>query len=129
MTADDPGSRAAERAESAGRRTRELSERLTRLASGWPSSEDDVRAAHEAAEQSATHSEEAHQRAAARHEQAAQAHEAAARLHDDAADMGVGDPDRHRRQAAGHREGAAADREAAGHREAAADDAAGGGAR
>jgi hypothetical protein len=115
MDPEDPGQRAAERAASAGRRTRELSERLTRLAAGQPSDVHTLREAQEQAEMAVERARVAAERAQLGHERAARTHERTAERHESAARLGSGDVGGHRDRAAHHRQAAEEDRRAAEH--------------
>jgi hypothetical protein len=110
---EDTGRRAADRAAAAGRRARELSDRLARLAAGQQPDVDSVREARAQAEAAAERARESLEHARAGHVRAARAHQRTAELHESAARDGVGDAEEHRGRAAGHRLAAAEDERAA----------------
>lgn len=113
MEPEDARQRAAERAASAGRRTRELSDRLLRLTAGQQPDADSVREAQAQAEVAAERARESLERARVGHERAAHTHDRTAELHEAAARAGVGDAEDHRSRAADHRHAAEEDRRAA----------------
>lgn len=113
MEPEDAGDRAAERAASAGRRTRELSDRLARLTAGHQPDADSVLEAQAQAEVAAERARESLERARAGHQRAARTHDRTAELHEAAARAGVGDAEDHRSRAADHRAAAEEDRRAA----------------
>jgi len=104
MQSQDPGAEAAERAAAAGRRTKEIADRLTRLAEGRRSETSDVEHAQEHAGEARKRAQESFRRAMAGHERAARSHERAAQAHEEAARRGIGDPAEHERQAEQHRD-------------------------
>ncbi len=83
------GQRPAERAASADRRTRELSDRLARLTAGQPDA-DSVPEAQAQAEVAAERARESLEHAEVGHQRAARTHDRTAELHD-AQDGGVRD--------------------------------------
>jgi hypothetical protein len=109
MDARDAGAEAAERADAAGRRTKEIADRLTRLATGERTAVADVQVAQERAEEARLRARESVDRARLGHERAARSHERTAEAHDQAARRGVGDAADHTRLAEQHRRDAAAD--------------------
>lgn len=99
---EDPGARAAERAEAARQRSAELNQRLDRLRRGEPVDPLDVERAEVAAE-------EARERAAAMHASLAEARESAAAAHESVADAAEtagqqGFAEAHRAEAASDRQ-------------------------
>jgi hypothetical protein len=123
MEPRDAAADAAERAEAAGRRTREIADRLTRLAQGRRSEISDVALAQQHAEEARERAQASMERSAAGHERAARSHERAAAAHEEAARRGIGDVAEHERHARAHRDGALADlHEAASDRERAVPD-------
>jgi len=115
MDPRDAGTEAAERAEFAGRRTKEIAERLTRLTADQRPDPGDVRIAQQHAEEARQRAEESLRRAIAGHERAARSHERAAEVHEQAARRGIGDVAEHERRAELHRRGAQADHHEAAH--------------
>jgi len=113
MDPHDAGTEAAERAQSASRRTHEIAERLTRLAADRRSEVGDVWIAQQHAEEARQRAEESLRRAVAGHERAARSHERAAEVHEQAARRGLGDVAEHERQAERHRRDAQADHDEA----------------
>jgi hypothetical protein len=113
MDPQEAAAAAADRANDAQRRTREIADRLTRLASGRRSDAADVHAAYENAELARSRAEESFQRAMAGHERAAESHERAAQAHEEALRRGIGNAEQHRSSANRHRQSAQADREEA----------------
>ncbi|MGR7023076.1 hypothetical protein [Geodermatophilus sp. URMC 62] len=113
MDPRDAGADAAERAESAGRRTQEIAERLTRLATERRSGTGDVGIAQQHAEEARQRAEESLRKAIAGHERAAHSHERAAEVHEQAARRGLGDVAEHERRAEQHRRDARADHDEA----------------
>jgi hypothetical protein len=105
----DAAADAAERAEAAGRRTREIAERLTRLAQGRAPDGADVQRALRSAEEARHRAVRSFERSISGHERAAQSHERAAAAHEEAARRGIGDRAEHERRAQEHRLGALAD--------------------
>jgi DNA-binding helix-hairpin-helix protein with protein kinase domain len=106
---NDASGLAAERAESAGRRARELGERLTRLAAGHGSDDVDLDEARDRAQQAAVHARVSRERARAGHERAAQTHERTAQVHERAALSDADHREAHLRAADEHRQAAVAD--------------------
>jgi hypothetical protein len=109
MESQDAGAAAAARAEAAGRRTKEIADRLTRLAGGHAPDSADVRAAQQRADEAQERAQESLDRAVMGHERAARSHEHTAQVHDAARRRGLGDAAEHARRAEQHRRDAAAD--------------------
>jgi colicin import membrane protein len=109
----DAGAAAAARAEAAGRRTQEIADRLTRLATGQASDAADLQAAQQRADEAQDRAQRSLDRAVRGHERAALSHERTAAVHDEALRLGLGDAAEHRLRAEEHRRDAAADREEA----------------
>jgi len=113
MEPREAGAEAAERAEAAGRRTKEIADRLTRLAQGRRSEHSDVDVAAQHAREARERAETSFERSLAGHERAARSHDRAAAVHEEAAVRGIGDVAEHERRAVQHRRDAVADREEA----------------
>jgi hypothetical protein len=113
MEPQNAGAAAAARAEAAGRRTKEIAERLARLAGGHPSDPADLRAARQRAEEAQERAQQSLDRAVAGHERAARSHDHTAEVHDEARRRGLGDAAEHGRRADQHRRDAEADRQEA----------------
>ncbi|SOD97738.1 hypothetical protein [Blastococcus haudaquaticus] len=113
MEPQDAREAAEARAEAAGRRTREISDRLTRLAEGQRPSETDLKDAQQRADDAQERAKKSLDRAVIGHERAALSHERTAAVHDEARRRGFGDAAEHARLAEQHRRDAAADREGA----------------
>jgi colicin import membrane protein len=109
----DAGAAAAARAEAAGRRTKEIADRLTRLAAGKASNSADLQAALQRADEAQDRAQHSLDRAVRGHERAALSHDRTAAVHDEALRLGLGDAAEHVLRAEEHRRGAAADREEA----------------
>jgi hypothetical protein len=105
----DAAAKAAARADAASRRTREIADRLTRLAQGRRPGLSDVQLAQERADEAARRAQESLQRSIDGHERAARSHERAAEAHEEAVRRRVGDAAEHARRARTHRDGAVAD--------------------
>jgi hypothetical protein len=111
---------AHDRAEQAGRRAEEARDRLAELrrqsssasSGGKPegSTPEDAFRAEQLAAVSRRRALQAAERAVAAIIASAEVHESAAAMHNHMADLGRGDPQKHRELARGHREAAAADR-------------------
>jgi chromosome segregation ATPase len=120
--AADAAGNAAQRADEARTRIREIDERLRTLRkppARHAGTADDLRDARQAAEQATRHRSEstdwarrAHRAAVEVHENAARAHDAAAAAHERVASAGLGDVEGHRQLSRYHREHAASDRAA-----------------
>ena len=115
MDPREAAAEAATRADAAGRRTKEIADRLTKLASGRQSEPVDVRLAEERADEARQRAEASLERAITGHERAAESHERTAEAHEQAASRGVGNVREHRSRAAQHRRYAQADRDEAAH--------------
>lgn len=109
MATWDAAAEASARADAASRRTREVADRLTRLAQGRRSGLSDVQLAQERASEAARRAQESLQRSIEGHVRAARSHERAAEAHEEAVRRRVGDVAEHARRAQMHREGAVAD--------------------
>ena len=113
MEPRDAAAAAADRAKAAGRRTREIAQRLTRLAGGHRPDLSDLVTAQQRADEARERADQSLDRAAAGHERAALSHDRTAEVHDEARRRGLGDAGEHARQAQQHRRDAAADRQGA----------------
>lgn len=113
MKPQDAADAAAARAEAAGRRTREIADRLARLASGHLPDGSDLLTAQQHADEAQERADRSLDRAVAGHERAARSHERTAAVHDEARRRGLGDAGEHVRRAEQHRRDAAADRQEA----------------
>jgi hypothetical protein len=105
----EEGAAAAVRAEAAGRRAREIADRLIRLAGEHGGEPTDLRAAQQRAAEAQERALDSLDRAVAGHERAARSHERTAAVHDEARRRGLGDAAQHAAQAARHRRDAEAD--------------------
>ena len=110
MEPQDAGAAAAARAEAAGRRTKEIADRLTRLAGGHGTELADLKTAQQRADEAQERARQSLDRAIIGHERAARSHERTADVHDEARRRGLGDAAEHAERAEQHRRDAAADR-------------------
>lgn len=109
MEPRDAAADAAERAEAAGRRTREIADRLTRLAQGQRPDLSDVQLARKNADEALQRAQDSLERSVAGHERAALSHQRAAEAHEEAVRRGIGDAADHEQRARAHRQDALAD--------------------
>jgi hypothetical protein len=109
----DAAEAAAERADTAKQRVKEIADRITRLAGGHRPDRADLLSAQKRAGEAQERAERSLERAVAGHERAALSHERTADVHDEAQRRGLGDPSEHARLAAQHRRDAVADRQEA----------------